>query len=193
MQVAISFYNDTMKEILSRRIGIRQVRELVAMVAACPARRVELWRLASDADRITAGNALWVLTHMPPEEQPWLESLQNEMIDMLLRETVTGKKRMLLQLLRVQEYDPACMRTDLLDYCLDKINAECEPYAVRCFSIYTAFKMCRHFPELLVELQTHLDLLSTQALSPGLRCALRHTRRDIARLLPQEISRPDSN
>ncbi|MDE6498582.1 MAG: hypothetical protein K2L21_07980, partial [Muribaculaceae bacterium] len=82
-------------------------------------------------------------------------------------------------LLREQEYDPECLPTELLDYCLSKINAECEPYAVRCFSIYTAFKICRHYPELLAELSSYLDLLSTQALSPGLQCALRHTRRHI--------------
>ena len=168
-----------LKEILARRMGIREVREAVAMTAADTALRDELWAAARCDDRITAGNALWVLTHMPPEALPWLTSLQSEMIGMLLRETVTGKKRMLLQLLREQEYDPECLPTDLLDYCLSKINAECEPYAVRCFSIYTAFKICRHYPELLAELSSHLDMLSTQALSPGLQCALRHTRRHI--------------
>ncbi len=160
-------------------MGIREVREVVAITAADTALRDELWAAACCDDRITAGNALWVLTHMPPKELPWLTSLQREMIGMLLRETFTGKKRMLLQLLREQEYDPECLPTELLDYCLSKINAECEPYAVRCFSIYTAFKICRHYPELLAELSSYLDLLSTQALSPGLQCALRHTRRHI--------------
>lgn len=101
---------------------------------------------------------------------------------MLLVETDTGKKRMLLQLLRNQEYEADDIRTDFLDYCMSKINSECEPFAIRCFSIYTAYKMCRYFPELLAELEEHLDMMQYQPLSPGLKSALRQTKSKIERL-----------
>jgi len=103
------------------------------------------------------------------------------MIDMLLVETDTSKKRMLLQLLREQEYDADNIRTEFLDYCMSKINSECEPYAIRCFSIYAAYKMCRHFPELLAELEEYLAMMQKQPLSPGLKSALRHTKAKIAK------------
>lgn len=80
---------------------------------------------------------------------------------------------MFLQLLRDQEFEPESIRTDFLDYCLARINAECEPYAVRCFCLYTAYNMCRHYPELIAELQSRLDMLSMQSLSAGLKCACR--------------------
>lgn len=49
-------------------------------------------------------------------------------------------------------------------------------------SLYAAFKMCRHFPELVTELEGHLEMLSFQTLSPGLKSALGKTTADIARL-----------
>lgn len=60
------------------------------------------------------------MTHLPASEAEWLHSLQDELIDMLLAETDTGKKRMLLQLLKVQDYAPDDIRTDFLDFCMSK-------------------------------------------------------------------------
>lgn len=90
-------------------------------------------------------------------------------------------KRILLHMLRQHSFEPDAIRTDFLDWCLEKINSECEPYAVRAFCIYLSFKMCRHYPELISELYGHLDML-TQTLTPGLSCARRKTLRDIAAL-----------
>ncbi len=73
------------------------------------------------------------------------------------------------------------IRTDFLDYCMSKINSECESYAVRCFCIYTAYKMCRHFSELVSELEDHLDMMRYQTLSPGLKSALRKTKANITK------------
>lgn len=54
------------------------------------------------------------MTHLPETYAEWLLSLRDEMIDILLTETDTGKKRMLLQLLREQEYVADDIRTDFL-------------------------------------------------------------------------------
>ncbi|MDE6295268.1 MAG: hypothetical protein K2M03_04305, partial [Muribaculaceae bacterium] len=95
------------------------------------------------------------------------------MINILLTSTDITINRMLLTLLRNMEYSPEEIRIDFLDYCLSKINAESEPYAIRCFSLYTAYKMCIHFPELIAELENHLEMMQCQSLSPGLKSALR--------------------
>lgn len=89
---------------------------------------------------------------------------------------------MLLQVLRGQAYDPDTLRTDFLDFCLSKINAECEPYAIRAFSLYCAYNMCKFYPELIAELNEHLHMLDLQAISAGLRSALRTTRLRISKL-----------
>ena len=101
---------------------------------------------------------------------------------MLLSTEDVSKKRMLLQLLRDMDYDQKDLRTDLMDYCLSKINSECEPYAVRAFSLHLAYKMCRLYPELITELEEHLSMLRLQTLSPGLASALRQTEKKIKRM-----------
>lgn len=121
------------------------------------------------------------MTHLPDAD--WLQSLRDDLIKMLLKERDVAKKRMILQLLRDQEWEAKDFRTDLFDYCLSKINSECEPYAIRCFSIYNAYNLGRHFPELLAELEQHLQMMEYQSLSPGLKSALRQTKEKIRRHL----------
>lgn len=148
-----------------------------------------LWKMVHSGERETSINALWAITHLIKSDSAWLQSLQNEIIDMLLAETNPSRKRMLLQLLRDQQYRSDSIRTDFLDFCLSKINSESEPYAVRAYCIYTAFKLCRPYPELLAELQEHLSMLSLQTLSPGLECARRKTVEAIKKLVTK-IDRP---
>lgn len=167
---------------LARVINLPDIREIVSWATESPCHRDELWTLVRSENRRISVNALWVMTHLPVTDKDWLESLQTDMIDMLLRADDVAKKRILLQLIREQRFGEDNFRGDLLDFCLTKINSECEPYAVRCFSIYVAFKLCRLHPELIAELEAHLDMLSYQPLSPGLKSALRQTRAKIARL-----------
>lgn len=170
------------EELLSQRINMPQVNDIVAWASRNNENLNCLWASANSDDRRTSTNSLWVMTHLPDGDKDWVRSLRGSMIDRLLAETDTGKKRMLLQLLRDMEYEADDARTDFLVFCLSKINSECEPYAIRCFSIYTAFKMCRHYPELLSELESHLEMMSYQALSPGLKSALRQTKAQIKKL-----------
>ena len=113
------------------------------------------------------------MTYLTETDAEWIYSLRDIMIDNLLAETDAGKKRLLLQILRGQESKAGDIRTDFLDYCMTKINSECEPYAVRCYCMYSAYNMCCHFPELITELEQHLEMMQYQPLSPGLRSALR--------------------
>lgn len=167
---------------LARHINLGRVIDIARWADATPARLSMLLSLSRSSDPLTGRNALWCLTHCRATAAAWLNSRQNELIDMLLAEQHTGRRRMLLQLLRAQSYSPDSIRTDFLDYCLSRINAESEPYAIRAFSIYCAFNICRHYPELLAELDIRLSMLSLQSPGPGLASALRTTRRLIGRL-----------
>ena len=171
-----------LETLLSRKIGMGDINCVVELSRTVPGFHDTLWILVCRKERRVSSNALWVMTHLPECDREWLTSLQNELIDMLLSEQDTSKKRMVLQLLKEQDFNPDEMRTDLLDFCFSKINSECEPYAIRCFSIYVAFRMCRHFPELVSELEQHLDMMTYQTLSPGLKSALRQIRTKISKL-----------
>ena len=119
-----------LESLFSRKIGMGDINCVVEWSRTAPGNRDMLWNLARRKERRVSANALWVMTHLPESDKDWLISLQDEIIDMLLVEKDTSKKRMLLQLLREQDFDPDEMRTDLLDFCLSKINSECEPYAL---------------------------------------------------------------
>lgn len=182
--------NMTVEEIdklLSNKIGLTDIRTIVAWTNECNDNQRLLWKHACSGLRRESVNALWVMTHLPESCDDWLLSLQGDMIDMLLSETDTTKKRLFLQLLREQEYEKNSIRTDFLEYCLGKINSECESYAVRCFSLYAAFKMCMHYPELIDELEYHLNMMTYQTLSPGLKSAFRQIKKKIERLRNKQI------
>lgn len=165
--------------ILSQRINKPDIRYIVLWCLENDDNIKSLYELSKSDDERISVNSLWCLTHLPKEKSAWLQSKQDEIIDRLLQESHTAKKRIMLQILREQEFSKDSIRTDFIDFCFSKINSECEPYAVRCFSIYCAFKVCRFFPELIEELKGYLDMLSLQNLSPGLKCALRTTRQNI--------------
>lgn len=170
--------------LLSRRVNIPDIRRAASFVKGCAANRKLLWDLLHSPDRTTSVNALWVTTHLGATESAWISSHRDDFVDMLLSCSDTSKQRMLLQILRSLNYGPEDIRTDLLDYCLSKINSQCEPYAVRAFCIYLAFKMCRNYPELVAELGEHLSMMPQQTLPPGLSCARRKTLAEIEKLNP---------
>lgn len=167
--------SNKLESALSGRIGMPDIKAMAALALQDAGNRDMLWRLVRSDDRRTSVNALWIISHLKTKESEWLQSLQNDIVDMLLVESDTSKKRIMLQLLREQDFEPDDVRTDLIDFCFSKINSECEPYAVRAFCIYVAFKLCRNYPELLNELKEYLSMMSARQLPPGLRCASRKT------------------
>lgn len=171
----------TVSELLCRIIGKREISLIVSWAMADVRNLENIYRLSESADERQSTNALWCMTHLPASASAWLHSKQNTLIDRILAETHPAKKRNILQLLRDQPYNKDSIRADFLDYCLSKINSECEPYAIRCYCLHCAYKMCRFYPELIAELEEHLNILSTQNLSPGLQSALRTTRKNIDR------------
>lgn len=172
---------DEIARFLSGKINLPDIREVNRWADTHEDNLKYLFSLAGLTDSRSGVNALWSLTHMMDTHSEWMQSHQDEFIDMLLTEKHVGRRRMLLQLLRHQHYAPDAIRTDFLDYCLLRINSECEPYAIRCFSMYCAFEMCKFYPELLAELSGRLDMLSQQSLSPGLASALLTTRKNMRR------------
>ena len=83
-----------------------EIRRIAALASGNSENRQRLWQSAKAPDRRTSINALWVMSHLTATESVWLHSLQNELTDMLLAETDNGKKRMLLQILREQNFRP---------------------------------------------------------------------------------------
>lgn len=170
------------ESVLKGRLGKRDIQEVIDWTSNNPANREKLLSLSFGVDEKVSSNALWCMTHLRKSDAQWLQTLQNDFIDSLLTEKNIARKRMLLQLLRNQEYTSEDIRVDFLDFCLSKINSECEPYAIRCFSLYISIKLCRNFPDLLSELNERISFLSRETLSPGMKCAIKKVSEEISSL-----------
>ncbi len=168
---------------LNVRLGKRNIEEVVEGASKNHSNREKLLNLAFCEDDKVSSNALWCMTHLRKSYAQWLQSLQETFIDSLLKENNIARKRMLLQLLREQEYAEKDIRVDFLDFCMSCINSETEPYAIRCFSLYIAIKLCRYYAELISELQERIDMIKREPLSPGLRCAIKKVEKEIQSLV----------
>ena len=153
-------------EILSRRLNRREIERIVAT-----ADLEELYQLIFNDKTRVAYNALWVMTHLSGEHDSWIATKRTALIDMLLSESHTGKKRLLLTLLNRLKIEKEDIRTDYLDYCFSKINST-EPYGIRALALKQAYAQALHYPELMSELSLAIEDMRSEPLSPGLKSAL---------------------
>lgn len=139
----------------------------------------ELFILVNNADPRTGYNALWIITHISKRKDGCLESKKMQLVDYLLREPHTGKRRLILSILDTLDWSKSDSRPDYLDFCLSRINST-EPYGIRALCIKQAFALCRHYPELLKEFITVIDMMEP-ILSPGLISARNNIMKKIKR------------
>ena len=143
----------------------------------------ELYQLTFDENERVAFNALWALSHFDEANNPWLFQKHNELIDRVLVEKNEIRRRLMLQLLLRQPFEEETLRSDFIDFCIAKITACSQPYAIRCYCMKLAYEQMKYYPELLEELRMALDMLEQEALSPGLLSAKRQIMKKIKRSL----------
>lgn len=165
-------------EDLTGRLCARDVQFLVkqCVSAANDPQKEALFALACCSDDRVVYNALWVFTRLPKSDIIWLKPKYNCLVDMLMRTSHVGHKRLLLTLLEELPLDKDEVRGDFFDFCMRNINST-QPYAIRALSLKLAYRQGRFFPELMAELQEEMALMESGELSPGLRSALRIVRR----------------
>lgn len=139
-----------------------------------------LYSLTFDADTRVATNALWAFTHFDLFNNQWLYTKHNDLIDRIMTEKNTTKLRLMLNLLMRQPFEADTLRADFIDFCLSKITACAQPYAVRALCMKLAYEQMRFYPELLDELARTLQALTHEPLSPGLLSAHRQILKKIS-------------
>ena len=143
----------------------------------------ELYQLTFDENDRVSFNALWALTHFDEANNLWLFQKHNELIDRVLAEKNETKRRLMLNLLLRQPFEEESLRSDFIDFCIAKITACSQPYAIRCYCMKLAYEQMKYYPELLTELKAALDMLEQEALSSGLLSAKRQIMKKIKRSL----------
>ena len=142
-------------------------------------KKAELYQLIFDEDDRVATNALWVFTHFDMQNNEWLYAKHDDLIDRVLVEKNETKRRLILQLLLRQPFEKKSLRSDFIDFCIAKITACSQPYAIRCYCMKLAYEQMKYYPELLTELKAAIDMLEQEPLSPGLTSAKKQVMKKI--------------
>src|SRR5690606_25392890 len=134
-----------LKEILSHRIGLDDIKQLVALIARDESKQEDLFRLLFNTDPDVAFRAVWVMSHILPPANSWLIERQNELIDEVMRCEHTGKRRVILNVLYLQPL-AGLSRMDFLDFCLERIVSKTEMPGVQSLCIKIAYEVARDVP-----------------------------------------------
>lgn len=164
-----------MRKKLQGKIGLNDIHEICFMTQGKENdhRKEELYLFSFDEDDRVAFNALHALSHFDLANNEWLYSKHDELIDRVMKEEHVGKRRLMLNLLLRQPFKEEFLRSDFIDFCVGKITACAQPYAIRAYCMKLAYEQMKYYPELLNELKMALDMLEKEVLSPGLASAKR--------------------
>ena len=165
-----------LQEFLKNRIDMNDIEAIRVYTHgkendAC---KEELYRVMMEDEGRAGGNAVWIFSHFTEEDNEWLFSKQQELINAVMRTESVTKRRIMMVLLERQTYTKEGFRGDYLDFCLAHMAMLEEPYGVRALCMKQAFAQCCLVPELLPELKATLELMDDNYLSSGLRTAKRN-------------------
>ena len=168
-----------MRKKLNKRICMDDIHEICILCHGNSRKKAELYQLIFDEDERVATNALWVFTHFDMQNNEWLYAKHDDLIDRVLVEKNETKRRLILQLLLRQPFEEKSLRSDFIDFCIAKITACSQPYAIRCYCMKLAYEQMKYYPELLTELKAAIDMLEQEPLSPGLTSAKKQVMKKI--------------
>ena len=168
-----------MRKKLNKKLCMDDIYEICILCHGNSRKKAELYQLIFDEDERVATNALWVFTHFDMQNNEWLYAKHDDLIDRVLVEKNETKRRLTLQLLLRQPFEEKSLRSDFIDFCIAKITACSQPYAIRCYCMKLAYEQMKYYPELLTELKAAIDMLEQEPLSPGLTSAKKQVMKKI--------------
>ena len=168
-----------MRKKLNKKLCMDEIYEICILCHGNSRKKAELYQLIFDEDERVATNALWVFTHFDMQNNEWLYAKHDDLIDRVLVEKNETKRRLILSLLLRQPFEEESLRSDFIDFCIAKITACSQPYAIRCYCMKLAYEQMKYYPELLTELKAAIDMLEQEPLSPGLTSAKKQVMKKI--------------
>ena len=168
-----------MRKKLNKKLCMDDIYEICILCHGNSRKKAELYQLIFDEDERVATNALWVFTHFDMQNNEWLYAKHDDLIDRVLIEKNMTKRRLILSLLLRQPFEEESLRSDFIDFCMGKITACSQPYAIRCYCMKLAYEQMKYYPELLTELKAAIDMLEQEPLSPGLTSAKKQVMKKI--------------
>lgn len=152
---------------LSQRIGMVDINEILRLTHDSDSRKQELYNLVIGEDETIGYHAAWIFTHFSSQDNEWLYSKQDQLINEVLVCKHGGKRRVMLNLLYRQPF-PNPPRVDFLDFCLERMMSSEELPGVKSLCMKIAYELCHSIPELIQELKTMLAMMEGD-LVPSIR------------------------
>ena len=150
------------EEVLGGLIGAAEVKWLAKEIRAN-----RLFENLFDIDDRVARNSAWVLTHKPISEIRELP--QSKLIDLAISTPNPSLRRLVLNLIEQQPMAKEDIRTDFLDFCLQRMTMLEEAPGVQSLCMKLAYRMCKYYPELTNEFEAALSLIPSEQYKPGVR------------------------
>lgn len=158
------------KRLADKRYGEEEIRLISQTISPD-----EIYSCLFDSDKRTADNAAWALTKLSKEGRTFLQTKHNELIEEAMRTKSTTKRRLIMTIIEKQKFCKETIRTDFIDFCLDKIICAEEAVGVRSLAVKLAYAQCSLYPELTAELKMVLEQLDAASLLPGLKSIRKRT------------------
>lgn len=126
-----------------------------------------------DEDYQVARNALWGLTKASKDEIRQLQPLMDTLINLAMSHDNPSVIRLSLNLIERLTLIEDDLRTDFLDFCLEKM-ADVSVYpGIQSLCMKLAFRMCSFFPELEGEMRRIVETMESEYYSPGVNSVRR--------------------
>lgn len=127
-------------------------------------------RYVFSEDHLVARNALWGLTKASKDELSQLQVMLNELIGQAMNTKNSSVRRLTLNIIERLEMSEEDLRTDFLDFCLDRMASIEELPGIQSICMKLAFRMCKFYPELMDEMKRTLEAMEIDYYKPAVKC-----------------------
>ena len=126
-------------------------------------------RYMHDEDYRVARNALWAMTKATNSELSQLQPIYNELIDLAMTTNNSSVCRLSLNIIERLKMEEDDLRTDFLDFCLEKMTAIDGLPGIQSLAMKLAYHMCKFYPELMDELIVTLKAMEMDFYPPAVK------------------------
>lgn len=137
--------------------------------------REELFETMHGDDRDEAVHSAWALTHLPKTDNIYIAAHREELVGIAITTSDISLRRITLALLERIDWkmpdpdDVPRYYVELLDFSMEHLMMQEEPYGVRSLCIKLAYTLSLPYPELLEELKRSLLMIEPSELGTGVR------------------------
>ena len=126
-------------------------------------------RYAFSEDYRVARSALWGLTKADKSELSQLQPMLDDLIDLAMQTENSSVRRLSLNIVERLSMTEDDLRTDFLDFCLDRMVSIEEFPGIQAVCMKLAFRMCQFYPELADELRRTLEAMEIDYYKPAVK------------------------